>query len=225
MIFVAIASMMAANAQLVSATTINKKKAPITWYVRAGISFDNAANIKSDDDWDEETTFGSSLGFEAEVGFQKNFAKSDAYWGMELGFGSRGCKENWKDSEDSEEWDKSTVKAYNIKWAPMIGYKYPINDMIKLDAHFGGFLSYDISHSFKYEEYYHGEKEKYSDWDDFDCDWKDFDAGIQVGVGIWYSRFNFDITYQRGFVGSELYYDDDYKIYSSNLMLRVGVSF
>jgi hypothetical protein len=58
-----------------------------------------------------------------------------------------------------------------------------------------------------------------------------FDAGIQAGVGVWYKKFNFDITYQRGFVSAcdvmIDWSDSDasYKVFSSNLMLRVGYSF
>ena len=55
---------------------------------------------------------------------------------------------------------------------------------------------------------------KIGDWDD----WKRFDAGMNIGVGIWYDRFNFDITYQRGFIKT-------WESNTSNVLIRLGVAF
>ena len=68
------------------------------------------------------------------------------------------------------------------------------------------------------KEDYNGKTEettvKIGDWDD----WKRFDAGMNIGVGIWYDRFNFDITYQRGFIKT-------WESNTSNVLIRLGVAF
>jgi len=44
---------------------------------------------------------------------------------------------------------------------------------------------------------------------------------MALGFGVWYDRFNLDFTWQRGFVDAI----SDWDVYTSNLMLRLGVAF
>ncbi len=58
---------------------------------------------------------------------------------------------------------------------------------------------------------------------------------MEIGVGVWYKRFNLDFTYRRGFIKPIEYtgeWVDDYAgidskpgVYNSNFMLRLGIAF
>jgi hypothetical protein len=233
---VTLAGSSVANARLVRSRTFNEKeKAPTEWIIRAGVSLNNAAgdgvSYLKDDDGDGFTSVGPRCGLDVSIAFNKPFITDGLYWGMELGFGSRGAsaKNEWYDEYwDEGGTDKAHIATWNAKFSPFtIGYKYAINDAIKLDAHLGAFVSYDFAGSAKYEWADDDDPDKL-DFNDItdDLDFKCFDAGVQVGVGVWYKRFNFDITYQRGFVNACEASDlDGNSVYSSNLMLRVGVAF
>ena len=83
---------------------------------------------------------------------------------------------------------------------------YPGKIFLGNRVHLGGFLAYDFAYGGDYE---------------FD---KAFDAGIQVGVGAWFSRFNLDFTYQAGFCNTLESSDKDFcKI--GKFMIRVGYAF
>ena len=134
------------------------------------------------------------------------------YWGMEFGLGSRG----WGYSED--DYEISQI-AHNVQISPFtFGYKYNITNNIALDAHLGAYVSCDYLGKITEKEDYNGKTEettvKIGDWDD----WKRFDAGMNIGVGIWYDRFNFDITYQHGFIKT-------WESNTSNVLIRLGVAF
>lgn len=83
--------------------------------------------------------------------------------------------------------------SFAARFTPFtLGYKAAITKDIKLDTHLGGYAAYI-------------------------ADGDQIDGGMQIGAGVWYNRFNFDITYQRGFAL------DYYNV--SNVMFRFGVSF
>jgi hypothetical protein len=226
---------------------------PTEWIIRTGLSINNAAGpavgfLKYDDSDDEETdsySVGPRCGWDLSVAFNKPLGTSGAYWGMELGLGSRGASAKseygWTytdyDGDKTEYFENSKqhISTWNAKFSPFtIGYKYPIKENIKLDAHIGAFVSYDFSGSasVKWEctDPDDNETEDYA-MDDYDIELQRLDAGLQIGVGVWINKFNIDLTYQRGFINastSEYLEDDDYDcqhVYSSNLMLRVGIAF
>lgn len=58
--------------------------------------------------------------------------------------------------------------------------------------------------------------------DYLEVDYNHFDAGMNIGVGLWYDRFNLDFTYQRGFI--DVFSDLD-GIKTSNFMIRLGIAF
>lgn len=177
-----------ANAQILSSRTVSHKKTEsnMMWYVKAGVSILNAT--APDDDADG---LKSTVGPDLTVGFHKPISTTSFYWGMDLGIGTRGFKYGEK------------FLAWDLRFSPItVGYKYAINDVIKLDGHFGGFLSYDFAHN-----------------DNADEVFDDFDAGFQIGAGVWFNRFNLDVTYQRGFcdmIGTSK---------SSNVLIRLGYAF
>jgi hypothetical protein len=49
--------------------------------------------------------------------------------------------------------------------------------------------------------------------------YKRFDVGLNVGVGVWYDRFNLDLTYQTGFI------EVVPGVKSHAVLLRLGVAF
>ena len=147
--------------------------------------------MKMTGDGAEDT--GSKLGYNFVYGFQKPLGSIGTYWGMEFGLGSR-------------------VSPFTF------GYKYNITDALAVDAHLGAYVSCDYVGKIKEKESYQGDSEETSvnmgDWED----WKRVDAGMNIGVGIWYDRFNLDFTYQRGFIKT-------WECNTSNVLIRLGVAF
>lgn len=216
-----------ASAQMLTSRTYTKAKNPTLWYARAGASFNNIAGLSSIEfDADgEKVSLGTKTGFVVDFGFQKAIGKSGLYWGMELGLGNRGFAVTEKIDESEI---KASLLAWNLTYSPFtIGYKYSVTDKIKIDAHFGGYLSYDFAHSLSGKV--DGHKIDDIDWDEFkdDSGYEDFDGGIQLGIGMWYDRFNIDVTWQRGFgtMVNEIDGESTKTGCSSNLMLRLGIAF
>ena len=223
-----------AQAQLVQSTMLNiQKEKRTTWYLRVGASFNNPAGPATGDDGvfynmsDEEKddySIGNKLGYDLAIGFQRSIGGSGLYWGQEYGFGSRGAQVSFKGEYDEY---KSSLMAHNVKIAPFIlGYRIGLTDMISIDPHVGCFLSYDYFGKGKMEE--DGEEDDNMDLSEINDEYgyQSFDGGLQVGVGVWYGRLNLDLTYQRGFVS--VCDCDDFNnkaVYSSNFMVRLGVSF
>lgn len=206
-LFVVVAMMAAAaSAQVVTSRTLVKSKSQTMWYGRVGLSLNNVAGAPS------EMGAGAKAGLDVDFGFHRNIGKAGAYWGMELGVGTRGASFDIEDYDDGK--ISADYSAWNIKYSPVtLGYKYSLTDDIKIDGHLGAFLSYDFSKKFEIE----GE-----DVID-DMDYLDFDAGMQIGAGIWWKRFNLDFTYQRGFVN--IFDGSDDSLNSSNFEIRLGYAF
>lgn len=217
LIAVTILTVITASSQIVTSRTLVKSKTETMWYARAGISINTLAVSEADD----EMSVGSKAALALDLGFQRNIGKSGLYWGMELGLASHGAtfgiSDEYKDQYDEDElqYYKASYSAWGLKYSPFtIGYKYSLTDDMKIDGHLGGFVSYDLSKKMKGDDV---------DDDVFD-DYQNFDAGLQVGIGIWWKKFNLDFMYQRGFVDTQLLYDCDGS-YSSNFSIRLGYSF
>ena len=68
-----------------------------------------------------------------------------------------------------------------------------------------------------------GESISWGDYADYmEVDYNHFDAGMNIGVGVWYDRFNLDLTYQRGFIDA---FSDADGFKTSNFMIRLGIAF
>ena len=169
------------------------------WYLRAGLGVMNLAGTEAD----------ANIGYNATFGFQKGLGGAGAYWGMEFGLGSRGCK-----VEDLK------YIAHNVQYSPFtFGWKFNLVDDIAIDPHIGVFASYDYTSKIKAN----GESASWGDFaESMGVDYNHFDVGMGIGVGIWYSRFNLDFAYQRGFVNA---YSDVDKMQTSNFLIRLGVAF
>ena len=198
------------QAQIVSSRSVSIKSAQkqpseTQWFLRGGLNV-----MKMTGDGAEDT--GSKLGYNFVYGFQKPLGSVGTYWGMEFGLGSRG----WKVEENESDYEYSlSLMAHNVQVSPFtFGYKYNITD--------GSYVSCDYVGKIKEKESYQGDSEETSvnmgDWED----WKRVDAGMNIGVGIWYDRFNLDLTYQRGFIDT---FSDADGFKTSNFMIRLGIAF
>lgn len=215
---------LSANAQLVRGTTFVKKESNTTWFLRAGMSMNNAAGKAT-----EMYNAGTKIGYDVSTGFQKPIANSNMYWGMEFGLGTRGAKGHYDDYGARSDM---SLLAHNVKISPVtFGYKFNLTDNLKLDGHLGAFVSYDYIGTGK-EDYTDSDISESESSSIYDLEsYNGFDAGLQVGVGVWFNRFNLDFTYQRGFMNvsddDDLVDDNDnqLKVFSSNFMIRLGVAF
>lgn len=235
---------LSASAQF-SSETLEKR---FVWYARIGVTADNLAGGNDlfkdshyiDGESGSKNSIGSKAGMDIDWGFMMRIGKNGLYWGAEVGIGTRGatCKETGYDRDYDYESGQYTSYKYTSKGSVMtwnaklnffnIGYKYSLPKDIKLDAHFGLFTSCDFAGGTKYD-WGDGDSEKIS-FDKFkDEDWhyNPFDFGMQIGIGAWWKQFNFDITYQRGFIPAARLEanDKDLHIFSSNVMFRVGYAF
>lgn len=92
-------------------------------------------------------------------------------------------------------------------------------DNVRIDPHVGVFASYDYTSKMKEN----GESISWGDYADYmEVDYNHFDAGMNIGVGVWYDRFNLDLTYQRGFIDA---FSDTDGFKTSNFMIRLGIAF
>ncbi len=194
------------QAQIVSSRSVGIESTPqrpseTMWYLRGGLNMAEFAG-------DGAEGMGRKAAYNFAVGFQKPITNIGAYWGMDFGLGSRG----WK-------IDELKTMTNNLQVSPFtFGWKYGITDDFFIDGHIGGFISFDYLGKMKYD----GESISMGDWEDeLDIEWNRFDAGMNIGFGIWYDRFNLDFTFQRGFVEAAT----DSEAYTSNIMLRLGVAF
>ena len=195
------------SAQIVSSRSVGIKTeqsrpTETVWYLRAGLNIMNLTGDGADGT-------DSKMGYNAMVGYQKSLGTAGAYWGMEAGLSSRGYKA-----------DELKCMAHNIQLSPFtFGWKFGLTDNFKIDAHLGAFLSYDYTSKMK-------EDGGSCSWGDFadenEIDYNHFDAGIGVGAGVWYDRFNLDFTYQHGFV--DVFSDLDGNK-ASSFMIRLGIAF
>lgn len=142
------------------------------------------------------------------------------------------------DEWDQAGWTNDSCIAYpaltclSATWNPEMSrlYGQSIGEEAryrKKDILLGAYVSFDYTGKIKDEWKEDGEKCEASfsmgDWDDVAEDigadsWKRIDAGMNIGVGLWYSRFNLDFTYQRGFIKT-------WEANTSNVLIRLGVAF
>lgn len=155
----------------------------------------------------------SKMGYNVMLGFTKNLGAQGAYWGMDFGLTSRGFK------VEGEGDDIKSI-AHAVQVSPFtFGWEFDVTDAISIDPHIGAFVSCDYTSKMKGD----GEDISWSDFADYSgVDYNRFDAGLNLGVGVWYDRFNLDFSYQRGFI--DVFTDLD-GVKSSNFMIRLGVAF
>lgn len=198
-----------ASAQLVTSTTITKKRTKAVWYLKAGM---NIANISGDG-----VDASSIAGYNVGIMFDRPFGNSGAFWGMGLQLATKG----FKIEEEISGAEASTKYFANKLEIPLnFGYKFQINDDLAVDARVGGFANYDVFGKVKSTVKYQGNEDTQSISLGDAVDAGDrFGAGIQFGVGVWYQHLNFNITYQKGLV------DQFDGAKENNWMLSLGYAF
>lgn len=228
-----LATTFTANAVVIRSRTFGQRTKthnPTEWILRAGLSINNAAGpateyVKSwaEPKYDEKVTIGPRVGMDWSIAFNRPIKTSGLYWGMELGMGTRGASMKYSDKYG---WEKNSLLTWNVKYSPFtIGYKIKFNEVMKADLHLGAFASYDFAGKGT-SSWSDSDSESSNIGDDVLSYFKQFDAGMQAGVGFWFNRFNIDLTYQRGFLTAYDGYELDFEnVFSSNIMIRIGVSF
>ena len=209
-----------ASAQIVQSTMVTKekKKRKVEWILRAGFSM----NGNCGSDIHDNCKSSLKAGYELSFGYNLPLGQNGFYWGQELGLYSRGVKYTWDYSDYSRDVTKcqENYSGHCAKLIPIqFGYKFKVNDNIKIDAHLGGFGSVTFTSSHKEEIFYNDGTSEVDD-DPSGQVARDFDGGIHAGLGVWYKRFNLDLAYQKGFVGN-----GSPKIFNQSFMVRLGVAF
>ncbi len=179
-LFFALAAFMTAtvSAQVVTSTSFKKAKSGTVWYIKAGA---NIANVSVDEGDDPDAIFGYNVG----IAFDRPIGSNGVFWNSGLLLATKG----WKYSYDG---DEIKLNANKLEIPLTFGYKYKVNDDIAIDARIGGFANYDV-----FGKYKEGDDScNLGDLEDYDR----FSAGIQFGIGVWYQKLNFNITYQNGLV-------------------------
>lgn len=235
------------------------------WIVRAGIGFNGVTGSYKETqdlqwengDWDG--SFKSSIGYDVSLGFSKSIGHRPLYWGMELGLTTRGFKTSasWEKSATSSvsgghdyhgKFQDDKLLCHSVKISPFtIGYRYVFCKNMAADVHLGSYASYDYVGNYKTDYTDHivstskygnrndktttSTKTKINDIDNM----RKYDAGINLGIGYWFGKFNLDFTWQRGFIA--IYEDggDDVKIgketrekgnlFTNNFQLKLGYAF
>lgn len=235
------------------------------WIIKAGVGFNGVtgSNIETtelqwdNDDWDG--SFGKVTGYDFTIEFNKSFGNHPMYWGMELGLASRGysTSSSWEKSGTSSvsggydyhgKFQNITMLCHTVKYSPFkIGYRYTFLERMAADIHLGAYASYDFMGKYKSDYTDHIiSTSKYGNRNDkttssSETKIKDlqgmrrYDAGINLGVGYWFGRFNIDFTWQRGFIAMFEGGDEQVKIgkksyergnlFSNNFQLKLGYAF
>ena len=169
-------------------------------YVRAG--FNSGKMVYSGD--------GSDLsrhpGYAVSGGLMLFFGKDcrGLYYNASFGLGMNGCSYNDDYGYSDDEY---CLEQHYAELMPAgLGYMLPVSKNVKIDGHAGIFVNYAFKEN-------HLSKEA-----DLDA----WDSGIQMGVGLWYKRYNLDLSWHRGFV-DKAHAED--KFCTSNLMVSLGISF
>jgi|GEM_PF-5832222 len=179
-LFFALAAFMTAtvSAQVVTSTSFKKAKSGTVWYIKAGA---NIANVSVDEGDGPDAIFGYNVG----IAFDRPIGSNGVFWNSGLLLATKG----WKYSYDG---DEIKLNANKLEIPLTFGYKYKVNDDVAIDARIGGFANYDV-----FGKYKEGDDScNLGDLEDYDR----FSAGIQFGIGVWYQKLNFNITYQNGLV-------------------------
>ena len=201
------------QAQIVSSRSVgikSTKQSTETEHIwRFGLNMMNFAGDGGED-------LEKKIGYNITYGVSKPVGSVGTYWGMDFGFGSRGFKVKENDFEEN-------LIAHNVQVSPFtFGWKYGVIGDLKVDVHFGAYASFDYTGKCKIA--YDGDEESINmgDWeDDLEIDWNRYDAGLNIGFGIWYSYFNLDFNFQRGFIETA----KESEAYTNNFMIRLGFAF
>ncbi len=195
-----------ASAQNVSTTLYTKVGLNVNGMVGAGASDMDATKARA--------------GYDLNFGFQRPMGSVGLYWGMEYGLTSRG----YKTSKSFEDYSETTKEIrHDIIWSPFVfGFRKNLVGDLDIDAHTGLFMSCDYTGKDKTTIKASGHKESNSTTITNSGSCNRFDAGLKFGVGLWYKRYNLDLSYRQGFVHM---FVGDKATDSSNFIVSLGIAF
>lgn len=189
------------NAQLVTSTSFKKGKTATTWYIKAGATLANM----NDGEESADALFGYNVG----IAFDRPIGSGGMFWGSGLQLATKGFKLG------DDEYEVK-LNLHKLELPLNLGYKFEVADDLAIDARVGGFVNFDLFGKETYEDKEYDEKESVN-LSDFQ-NWDRLSAGLQFGVGVWYQKLNFNITYQAGLLKA-----NDLK--EKNWMFSVGYAF
>lgn len=190
-----------ASAQLVtttSYTTVKRAKEKTVWYVKAGVTFANVGNF--DEDQPSALDPSARLGYVVGIAFDMPLGHRGWFWNSGLQLATKGYK---NDDEDYE------LKANKIELPVTFGYKIKATDDFSIDLRVGGYVNYDL-----------WKTAGYSLTDEDEGDYISFSGGITGGIGVWYQKFNLNVSYQYGLVDLTYWWGSE-----RNLMVSLGYAF
>lgn len=195
--------LLAVVAVLVSLNLVAQNHESTIWYAKAGINISDV-KVKYIDCTDP------IVGYHIGVAFDKPIGTSGLFFGSGLQLGTKGFKISSSTFEDLTEYEGAEFKihANKLEIPVSIGYKIDMKNDFYVDARVGAFANYDVWGKAKLKAEGESESAKLKDIEDYDR----FSAGIHFGIGIWYQRLNFNITYMNGLVKQNEYKERTWSI-------------
>lgn len=125
------------------------------------------------------------------------------------------------------------AKPLYLELPLLLSYRLPINTGLSLALEAGPYAAYGIGGDAVFTTSYDGQEVLNEKQDFFkDSQINRFDAGAQIGLGLYVGRFLFSAGYQIGLtnlameeVGSELVLEPDSKAVNRNLIISAGIRF
>ncbi|MBO6118180.1 MAG: outer membrane beta-barrel protein [Bacteroidales bacterium] len=184
-------------------------------YVRVGLT---TMSLSGDDADDLKNKTGYSVMF----GTQKEITSSDIfilYYSAEAGLKSRGYGMSEKyDDYKYEEY----LFSHNIAASPVnLGLNLKISNDFLFDAHAGVYGAFDYYGKMKATEKEGSHKDSESiSLGDIE-NYRRYDFGVNFGFGLWYQQFNFDVSFQKGFIDII----EDVNAVTNNITFSIGYKF
>lgn len=179
-------------------------------YVRLGAAM-NSISIRQDNLRDLD----SKLGYVAAFGIQKPLGNQGMHINGEAGFASRGGSYEERDSRDNY-----TLTTHQLFVAPHVGWELSVANGITIDPHLGLYIAYDLfgnaTEEIKGNDHGRETEIHKADLKDLkDEGWSAFDAGLNIGCGVWINnKWNIDLRYKTSFIDcvdkNKAKYKDDY---------------
>ena len=125
------------------------------------------------------------------------------------------------------------AKPLYLELPLLLSYRLPINTGLSLALEAGPYVAYGIGGDAVLKASYDGQEVLNEKQDFFkDSQINRFDAGAQIGLGLYVGRFLFSAGYQIGLtnlameeIGSELVLEPDSKAVNRNLIISAGIRF
>lgn len=166
------------------------------WYLRAGVKF---LSFTHDDCDAPKFDMHGNTGYDLTIGHKSAIKRKGFYYAWEGGLTSFGCK-------TVNPWDHTSHPyfSHNVLFSPLtFGFNRYITPKVAYDVHAGFYAKYGFIDNHSNTGEHH-----------------EFNIGLRAGVGVWYGRYNIDLTYERNYMNEVM---ECYN--ASNLLVRVGFAF